>query len=350
MTSSSGAPQYFEGPWYEKYLLLEQYKKEHGNCLVRKSFVLGDVKLGAWVQEQRRLYKKERLSLNRRIMLDALGFSWNPRADQWERNFALLKQFEEREGHCDVPFSHKEDGVKLGIWLSNQRKGRGKMEEPLQRRLEQLGVSWDPYADEWKRYFVLLEQFKEREGHCNVPRSYKENGINLGIWLNNQRNRRGKLEESLQRRLEELGVSWDPWHDQWERNFALLERFKDREGHCNVPRAHEEDGVNLGAWLLTVRQVRKGNMSYALSAERVERLENLGVAWDPLEDQWERNFALLEQFNGREGHCNVPFSHEEDGIKLGRWLQNQRRIRKGTKVGNLSAERVEKLDTIGICW
>ena len=43
---SSSAPQYFEGPWYEKYLLLEQYKKEHGNCIVPNSFVYDDVKLG----------------------------------------------------------------------------------------------------------------------------------------------------------------------------------------------------------------------------------------------------------------------------------------------------------------
>ena len=282
MTSSSGAPQYFEGPWYEKYLLLEQYKKEHGHCLVRKSFVLGDVKLGAWVHKQRRLYNEETLSTNRREMLDALGFSWNPRADQWERNFALLKQFEEREGHCDVPFSHKEDGIKLGIWLSNQRKGRGKMEESLQRRLEQLGVSWDPYADRWERNFALLEQFKEREGHCIVMCRHVEDGIKLGAWLDTQRTKmkRGKLDGSYKCRLEELGVSWNPLSDEWEQNFALLEQFKEREGHCNVPQAYEENGVNLGRWLHRQRQAKKGNEG-TLDDDQRRRLEGLGVIWEP---------------------------------------------------------------------
>ena len=30
---------------------------------------------------------------------------------------------------------------------------------------------------------------------------------------------------------------------QWERNYALLRAFVEREGHANVPRSHEEDGV-----------------------------------------------------------------------------------------------------------
>ena len=100
---STSSPQYFEGPWYEKYLLLEQYKKEHGNCLVPARFVYNDVKLGHWVNNQRQSYKKGMLSTNRREMLDALGFSWDPKGDMWERNFALLEQFKMREGHCNAP-------------------------------------------------------------------------------------------------------------------------------------------------------------------------------------------------------------------------------------------------------
>ena len=89
-TTKPNQPPYFEGPWYEKYLLLEEYKKEHGNNLVPYSFVYGGVKLGHWVKDQRSLYKNRQLSTNRREMLDALGFSWDPKGDRWERSFALL--------------------------------------------------------------------------------------------------------------------------------------------------------------------------------------------------------------------------------------------------------------------
>ena len=275
--------QYFEGPWHEKYWLLEEYKKKHGNCLVPNSYAIGDVKLGRWVDTQRLLCKKGKLSADRREMLNALGFSWDPRADKWERNFALLEQFQEREGHGNVPRSHEEDGAKLGIWLDTQRQQykKGKLDESYQRRLENLGMSWEPLADQWERTFVLLEQYKEREDHCNVPQGHEEDGARLGKWLDTQRAnyKNGKLDDSYQRRLENIGMSWDPLAEQWERNFSLLKQYKEREGHCNVPRGHEEDGVKLGDWVGTQRQVRKGQKKGLLGADRIERLDKLGIRW-----------------------------------------------------------------------
>ena len=286
---SSSGPQYFEGLWYEKYLLLEEYKKEHGNCLVPQSFVYCGAKLGRWVSKQRQLYKNEKISKNRREMLDVLGFSWDPKGDKWERNFALLEQFKEREGHCNVPNSHEEDGIKLGTWLDWQRQVRkgnrgGNLSSERIERLEALGVVWDIFEDQWERNFVLLEHFKEREGHCNVPALHEEDGINIGKWIDRQRqvkkgNVSGNLSSEQIERLESLGMIWESWEDQWERKFALLEQFKEREGHCNVPALNEEDGINLGKWLYWQRQVKKGNVRGDLSSERIERLENLGVRW-----------------------------------------------------------------------
>ena len=419
MSSSSAAAQYFEGPWYEKYLLLKQYKKDHGNCLVPHSFVYGDIKLGIWIGNQREFYKKGKLSQNRRELLDALGFSWNPLADRWERNFALLEDYKKREGHCNVSRSHEEGGVNLGLWLNTQRTAmkRGKLDEAYQRRLEKLGVSFDPHRDQWERNFALLENFKEMKGHCNVPAFHEEDGVKLGHWLSSQRAsmKKGKLDEWCQHRLEELGMIWDPFEDQWERNFALLEGYKNREGHCNAPVSYEEDGIKLGTWLNTQRmsmkrgkldesyqrrledlgvsrdpyadqwernfamlegyKKREGhsnapisyeedgvNLGVWLKTQRMSmkrgkldesyqrRLEELGISWDPLADQWERNFALLEQFKDREGHCNVPQSYEEDGIKLGSWLINVRLARKGKRGYNLSPERIARLGVLGIRW
>ena len=90
--------------------------------------------------------------------------------------------------------------------------------------------------------------------------------------------KKDKLDESYQRRLEDLGMSWDPYAEQWEQNFAFMEKFKKREGHCDVPKDHEEDGVKLGTWLNNLRQVRKGKAGI-LGADRIERLEKLGIRW-----------------------------------------------------------------------
>ena len=47
--------------------------------------------------------------------------AWDVAAVSWERNYAALRAFHEREDHADVPYHHVEGGLKLGRWLSNQR-------------------------------------------------------------------------------------------------------------------------------------------------------------------------------------------------------------------------------------
>ena len=58
--------------------------------------------------------------------------------------------------------------------------------------------------------------------------------------------------------------------------FNLLLKFKEREGHCRVPRTHKEDEENLGNWLYTQKQAHgKGK----LDPERYGKLKELGIEW-----------------------------------------------------------------------
>ena len=91
--------------------------------------------------------------------------------------------------------------------------------------------------------------------------------------------------------MEALGVVWDVAAEQWEKNYAALRAFYDREGHANVPRSHKTaDGLKLGAWIQTQRkryqarewseEERKAKTrASALSDDEMSRLESLGVVW-----------------------------------------------------------------------
>ena len=46
-------------------------------------------------------------------------------------------------------------------------------------------------------------------------------------------------------------------NQQWENYFALLLKYKDSGGDCNVPFSHKEDGKNLGKWLSHQRGAKK---------------------------------------------------------------------------------------------
>jgi hypothetical protein len=162
--------------------------------------------------------------------------------------------------------------------VQRQQKNKGRLNADRQKRLEEIGVVWIPLEERRQHKLRLLEQFKNREGHCNVPRSHKEDGSKLGNWLNKQRHQKnkGRLNADIQKRLEEIGVVWSQFEEQWEHMLGLLEKFKNREGHCNVPRSHKEDDSNLGTWLHNQRAAkRKGG----LLSDRERRLEALGVVW-----------------------------------------------------------------------
>merc|ERR1712238_295758 len=163
---------------------------------------------------------------------------------QWENSFNLLAKYKDRVGHCNVPIDHKEDVQK----------------------------------QHWENYYNLLVKYKDREGQCTVPKLHKEDGENLGSWLDTQRtaNKKGKLNADQIKRLDKIEIVWDVQKQQWESSFNLIMKYKDREGHCNVPRSHEEEGEKLGPWLNTQRQrKRKGK----LNTDQIKRLDEFGVVW-----------------------------------------------------------------------
>mmetsp|Transcript_30831 Transcript_30831/g.31341 ORF Transcript_30831/g.31341 Transcript_30831/m.31341 type:complete len:234 (+) Transcript_30831:348-1049(+) len=223
---------------------------------------------------------------------------------------------------------------------------KGQLDTDKQKQLEDLGVVWDLFNHQWENYFNLLVKYKEREGHCNVPQSHEEDGENLGTWLNKQRGlmNKGKLDTVKQKLLEDIGVVWAPLQQKWENNFSLLLKYKDREGHCNVPSRHKEDRENLGAWLNRQRVL---NNKGQLDTVKQKQLEDIGVVWDVLQQQWENYYNLLVKYNKRKDHCNVPDKHEEDGEKLGKWLSNQRTA---NKKGKINTDLIKRLNEVGVVW
>jgi superfamily II DNA or RNA helicase len=265
--------------------------------------------------------------------VDRLGESW----DEW---YGRLVKFKEREGHCLVPQKHLENGFQLGGWVANQRSRKSILSEDQLSRLNILGFAWNSLDEQWEQGFSSLSAFKQREGHCFVPKSHLENGFQLGGWINNQRSRKLTLSKERLSRMNELGFVWDSLNEKWEQGFSLLSTFKQREGHCRVPDEYIEDGYRLGQWV-RVQRTTKSTLSY----ERLSRLDVLGFIWDSRNEQWEQGFSLLSMFKQREGHCLVKINHLENGYRLGQWVGVQR-----TTKSTLSDERLSRLNELGFIW
>ena len=126
----------------------------------------------------------------------------------------------------------------------------------------------------------LLNEYKRREGDCNVPRGHKENQKNIGAWLRKQRteNKAGTLDSRYAQRLKLASVFLDSVHlNKWNQMYKLLTEYKRREGDCNIPRDHKENQKNLGAWLASQRTQNKAG---TLDSRYVQNLTEIGVVWD----------------------------------------------------------------------
>ena len=202
----------------------------------------------------------------------------------------------------------------------------------------------------WEESFELLKAYKEEHGHCVVPVRAEYRGFSLGSWVVQQRKmgKSGQLRKDRVAQLNGIGFTWvagespRPW-DEW---FELMNAYKEEHGHCSVPKDAEYREVKLGVW---VNGQRKAHKNGKLSEGRVAQLNGIGFTWVIVENlrSWDESFELLKAYKEEHGHCRVPLKAEYHGVKLGRWVDNQRRAHKSSK---LSEDRVARLDGIGFCW
>ena len=69
--------------WNEMFGFARKYYNEHGNLYVTQRYVaLNGKNLGIWVSNQRRLYKKNKLSDNYIAMLESIGMIWDTKKNK----------------------------------------------------------------------------------------------------------------------------------------------------------------------------------------------------------------------------------------------------------------------------
>lgn len=324
--------------WEQGFAALKAFHGREGHCRVPERHMEGDYSLGHWVGTQRKLGIS--MTGRRKHRLDSLEFVWDSLADSWERGFAALKVFHDRERHCRVPAKHTEGDYPLGQWVSVQRRGPALMTEERRQRLNVLGFIWDPFSEDWDQGLAALKVFRIREGHCRVPARHAEGVYPLGTWVSGKRYRPELMTEERRQQLDAIGFTWDPFSEDWDRGLAALKVFRDREGHCRVPASYIEGDYRLGPWVASQRPKKD-----SMTEERRRRLDAMGFLWDPLVDDWERGFVALKVFHDREGHCRVPARHTEGDYALGQWVSVQRR---GPAL--MTEERRQRLDALGFVW
>lgn len=214
----------------------------------------------------------------------------------------------------------------------------------------------------WNLMYELASRYFEANGNLEITKRYvTPDGYTLGSWINTQRLVRagkvnGKLTDKQIEKLDRIGMRWDSIRDlSWEKNYSAAEKYYAENGDLLVNVSYSSpDGVKLGSWIAQLRNCKKSgiNSSY-LTAERIERLNKIGMVWDVPDYLWEKNYQAALNYFKENGNLNVPsYYRTEDGIRLGEWLLRLKRVYRGERGGSaeLTAEQINRLNEIGISW
>ena len=390
--------------WAKYYTLAKEYFYNHSNLLVPENFKTNNginydedgFKLGVWIVLQRRKYLTGKLNKKRIDLLEKIGMVWEARDFAWNTYYEMAKNYYEKYGNLAVSNSFKtkdginydEDGFKLGAWLNALRqayKGNGtnRLLDYQIDLLNKIGMVWNFRNYNFERNYLLAKNYYEKNGNLLIPNSfrtsdginYDENGTNLCSWVEYTRKNK-TLSEKEKKLLEQIGIYWENKTDYiWNRNYELAKKYFNHYGNLMVSTSfktndginYDENGVQLGNWLNTQRRVYKKNKPGVLTDEHIDLLNKIEMPWDVdhkekydrvVQKKWNENYELAKKYFDYYGNLDVPkyfitsngINYDAKGIRLGNWIDTQRRTFKGYCSCKLNDEMIKKLNDLKIDW
>lgn len=199
---------------------------------------------------------------------------------------------------------------------------------------------------QWQFKYKLAENYFDTYGDLKIPRNYKVNNVNLGIWLNHQRAnyRENGLDREKIIKLERLKIDWGLSCDEiWKVGYNHALDYYNLYNDLNVPFNYVcEDGYNLGIWIINQRRrLRDGH--------KKDLLNEIHMVWkEPLSDdiRWSNGYNHAKEYYDEFHNLLVPYKYiSKDGYKLGCWIHNLRHRR-----DKLSKEKLELLKGLDFVW
>lgn len=123
----------------------------------------------------------------------------------------------------------------------------------------------------WELGYQYLLKYIEEFGSNTVYKRSVYQGFNLGQWCQTQRDkyRENALIDSRVQKLRDIGFSFDPLNDEWDRRYNQYKRYVEKTGSPQISKRCIFENENLGAWIMTQKTRYSNNK---LSQERINKL------------------------------------------------------------------------------
>jgi len=335
--------------WEEWFEIAKEYYEVHGNLLVQKDYQTElQENLGIWISNQRIAYQNCFLPEEKRnnkffpltddqiLKLESIGMIWDVKEYQWNKMYELAKLYYLEHGNLLIPYNYKTaSSESLGAWINHQRQAYQNRFLPKEKRnnkissltdeqvlkLESIGMVWEVYEHQWNKMYELAKLYYLEYGNLRIPYNYKTpSGETLGTWITNQRkayqnrllskekrnNKISPLTDEQVKKLESIGMVWDPHEYQWNKMYELAKLYYLEYGNLRIPFNYKTSiGEALGRWIQNQRQAyqnrllpkEKRNNSYApLTKDQIIKLEGIGMIWDYKKNK-EQNIKLCMMNN-----------------------------------------------------
>ena len=180
--------------WNKNYALAKNYYEHNGNLEIPEKFKTlngyehdeNGINLGMWIRSQRRSYKNVKLSPERLNLLKNIGmrFEIKHNNNEWNKNYALAKNYYERNGNLEIPskfktldgYEYDENGINLRRWLAVQTQLYQKARLSTERinLLENIGIKWFAYNNiNYIEQNVIFDNNNQRLIKLKILNSFK---------------------------------------------------------------------------------------------------------------------------------------------------------------------------------
>lgn len=309
--------------------------------------------LGRWINLQSEKFVVGKLKPERIQLLKSISFPFRgikPREEGWQKQYQALSQY--RRVHPNKWPSQTEEypkGNRLGRWLFFQREMWAKDKLPAKRvqLLLALGIPKEIRRSSWMLKYRQLEDFVRT--HSNrfplLDEEYPV-GNKLGRWAQKQRQffRIGWLSQEKRKLLNRLGFSWKVQSDNWQTQIRFLRTFLNDFGRFPHTDEKYPSGNALGRWVARQRELKRSGQ---LAKASREKLEKMGIAWDPREIEWMNRFNELRLFIKKHSRMPNRSDHFSKKMNLSSWVRS---LKDSYTRGTLSRKRKKLLDQIGFIW
>ena len=165
--------------WKFYYKIAIKVKRLEGTINVKTIYCYNDIKFGKWIKAQKDAYDIGLLSPYQIKLLNDLGIVWHKK--------------------------NKEEVEVLTLEPSKSKVIK------TNKRLAQLPTVKSKLKLKWEQKYLLAQQFYQKNGHLKVPQIYTVDGVNLGTWINTQRQKykKGTLSKESIEKLENIGMLWE---------------------------------------------------------------------------------------------------------------------------------------------